>query len=107
VGFNKHVSSIQFIGETTQTIACSGDLIVRQHNTTNGGVVRNYAGAADFMYSVTATPNGQFIIAGGYASVLRVWNGANAQVLHVLEPPKPTTVLTDEATTSETTQTTK
>jgi WD40 repeat protein len=107
VGFNKHVSSIQFIGETTQTIACSGDLIVRQHNTTNGGVVRNYAGASDFMYSATATPNGQFIIAGGYASVLRIWNGTNGQIVHALEPPKPPTEPAEETTTGETTQTAK
>ena len=33
------------------------------------------------------TPDQQIVIAGGHDSVLRIWNGANGQVLHTLEAP--------------------
>jgi WD40 repeat protein len=88
-GYDKQVTAIDFIGESVTTISCSGDTQVRMHNSDNGAAVRNFAGATDFMYTVAATPNGQVVVAGGYDSVLRVWNGANAQVLYTLEPPAP------------------
>ena len=58
------------------------------HRTDNGQNFRNFGGGTDFMYSVDVTPDSNVVVAGGYDSVLRIWNGANAQVLQTIEPPK-------------------
>ena len=57
--------------------------------TDNGGNIRAFGGSSDFMYSATATPDGKIVVGGGYDSVLRIWNGANGQVIQTLEAPKP------------------
>ena len=41
------------------------------------------------MYCVAATPDSRFVIAGGFDSVLRIWNGTNGTVLHELSPERP------------------
>ena len=70
-------------------IACSGDKIVRINNSENGGTIRNFAGAVDYLYAVDGSPNGQVIVAAGHAGVLRIWNGTNAQSLQVIDAPQP------------------
>ena len=58
-------------------------------NSANGGTVRDFGGAAEFMHSVDVTPDGAVLVAGGHDSVLRIWNGTNGQVLKNLDPPEP------------------
>ncbi len=98
-GFNKQVTAVQFIGQTQFLMSCSGDNIVRMINSDNGGAQRNFGGAVDFMYSIDVTPDSQIVISGGYDSVLRIWNGANAQVLHAIEPPQEPDATADAAET--------
>ena len=88
-GYNKQVTSIRFVGQTNTTVACSGDQIVRMNNSDNGGAIRNFGGAVDYLYSVDSSPNGQVVIAGGHAGILRIWNGTNAQSIQVIESPQP------------------
>ena len=88
-GYNKQVTSIRFVGQTNTTVACSGDQIVRMNNSDNGGAIRNFGGAVDYLYSVDGSPNGQVVIAGGHAGILRIWNGTNAQSIQVIESPQP------------------
>ena len=83
----KQVTSIQFIGKTTQVVTCSGDTRIRFFNVTNGGAVRNFAGNSDFVYAVDVSPDGQMVAAGGEEGVVRVYNGANGQLLRSLLPP--------------------
>ncbi|MEZ6110324.1 MAG: WD40 repeat domain-containing protein [Pirellulaceae bacterium] len=89
--FGKQVSSVRFIGQSVNTISCSADKTTRMHNSDNAQNFRNFTGATDFLYSADASPDGQFVIAGGFDSVLRVWNGTNSQVIHELAPPSEST----------------
>ena len=79
---------MRFIGQSSLVISCSGDGLVRMHNSDNAQNLRNFAGATDFMYSADATPDGRVVAAGGFDGVLRIWNGENAQVMHVISPPQ-------------------
>ena len=55
----------------------------------NPSNVRDFSGSKDFVYSSAVSADGAVIIAGGEASVLRVWNGTNGQVVATFEPPQP------------------
>ena len=85
-GFSKEVASINFIGATDQAVTSSGDSQVRIVRE-NGENVRTFSGAADYMYSATATPDGKIVVAGGQDSVLRIWNGADGNVLVTFPAP--------------------
>jgi WD40 repeat protein len=85
-GFSKEVASVNFIGATDQAVTSSGDSQVRIVRE-NGENVRTFSGAADYMYSATATPDGKVVVAGGQDSVLRVWNGADGNVLATFPAP--------------------
>src|ERR1043166_1515549 len=85
-GFAKEVTSISFIGIRDQFLASSGDDQVRTVND-NGEEIRAFKGATNFMNSASITPDGKIVIAGGQDSVLRVWNGANAEVIATFAPP--------------------
>ncbi|MCP4174776.1 MAG: hypothetical protein GY758_28855, partial [Fuerstiella sp.] len=87
-GFTKQVTSLQFIGDTPDIAATSGDSIVRFIRSTNGGTVRNFGGVAEFMHCVAVTPDGAVLVGGGHDSILRIWNGTNGQVLKNLPPPQ-------------------
>ena len=63
--------------------------MMRMNNSDNGGTVRNFGGSGDYMYAVDSSPNGQVVVAAGYDGILRIWNGANAQSLQVIEAPQP------------------
>jgi WD40 repeat protein len=68
-------------------VSCGSNAVLARR-TSNGGAIRTYGGAADFVYNLDCTPDGRVIAAGGQDSVLRVWNAAG-QVLRTFEPPKP------------------
>ena len=85
-GFGKEVTSISFIGITDQTLASSGDDQIRTVSDT-GEKIRAYEGGTDFINSASITPDGKIVIAGGHDSVLRVWNGTNAEVMVTFAPP--------------------
>ena len=61
---------------------------MRLVNAANGGNVRDFRGAADYMYSAAASADGKTIIAGGLDSVLRVWNDQGQPVIQ-FAPPAP------------------
>jgi WD40 repeat protein len=84
-GFGKEVTSVSFIGITDQILVSSGDNQVRTVNE-GGDKIRSFEGATNFMNSASATPDGRIVIAGGQDSVLRVWNGTNAEVIATFAP---------------------
>jgi WD40 repeat protein len=86
-GHNKQVTRLLFIGTTPQILTCSGDPQVRIINTTNGGNVRAFGGSTDFLYAIGISPDGQMVAAGGEEGIVRLYNGANAQLLKTLTPP--------------------
>ncbi|QDU25790.1 Chromosome partition protein Smc [Anatilimnocola aggregata] len=85
--FTKEVTTVSFVGETDNVIASSGDSKVKFINAASGGSVRDFPGAADYMYSAAASADGKTIIAGGADSVLRVWTDAGT-VFATFEAPK-------------------
>ena len=85
-GFGKEVTSISFIGITDQTLASSGDDQIRTVSD-SGEKIRSFEGGTNFMNSASITPDGKIVIAGGHDSVLRVWNGTNAEVMATFAPP--------------------
>ena len=85
-GFGKEVTSVSFIGNTDQILISSGDNQIRTVNE-GGEKIRSFEGATNFMNSASTTPDGRIVIAGGHDSVLRVWNGTNAEVIATFAPP--------------------
>ena len=82
------MTAIQFIGRGPNLISCGGDKTVRFHQADNGNNFRNFGGATDFMFTASASDDEKIVIAGGQDGTLRVWNGANAQVVKAFEPPQ-------------------
>jgi WD40 repeat protein len=78
---------LEFIGKTNQFVTCSGDQTVRIWNADNGANVRNFGGNNDFLYAVGVSPDGSVVAAGGQEGVVRLYNGANAQLIKTLLPP--------------------
>ena len=86
-GFSKQVTAISFIGDSQETLSCSGDKSVKMHRANDGNNFRNLSGGGDYMYSVDATPDATVVVAGGYDSVLHVWNGKDGKPRYQLKPP--------------------
>jgi len=49
--------------------------------------MRQFAGATDFLYAISASPDGKLVVAGGEDGVARLYNGDNAQLIKALLPP--------------------
>ncbi len=85
-GHGKQVTRLQFIGKSDQFATCSGDQTVRFWDI-NGGNTRNFGGNADFLYALSVSADGALVVAGGQEGIVRVYNGANGQLLKSLQPP--------------------
>ena len=82
--FTKHVTSVQFVGDTDNVISSGGDRRVRIHNSINGGISRNFNPGEAWMHSVAITPDGRTIVSGDAQGTVTIYNGGNGQVLHKL-----------------------
>ncbi len=78
-GGDKEITSVDFIGVTDTMLTSAGDNIVRTVKE-NGSGAKNLPGNADAMYCAAVTPDGKVIAAGGQDSVVRIWNGAGAEI---------------------------
>ena len=65
----------------------SGDASVRMWNADNGGNIRSFPGAADFVYAVSASTDGNVVASGCEDGVVRMYNGANGTLLKAALPP--------------------
>jgi WD40 repeat protein len=83
----KQVTRLMFIGKTSQFVTCSGDQQVRFWNVDNGGNTRNFSGNTDYLYAIGISPDGAILAAGGQEGVVRLYNGANGQLIKTLLPP--------------------
>lgn len=79
-GWGKEVTSLQYIGATSQIVTSAGDNRLRIVKD-EGGEVRSIAGLPDFMQAAASTPNGAILVGGGEDSTLRIWNGADGKEL--------------------------
>jgi WD40 repeat protein len=85
--FTKEVTSVSFVTDDL-IVASGGDAKVRFINSTNGSNQRDFPGATEYMYSVTASADGKTILAGGLDSVLRVWNDQGQELAKFSPPPR-------------------
>ncbi|MCG8650998.1 MAG: hypothetical protein MI861_14260, partial [Pirellulales bacterium] len=85
----KHVTAVQFIGDSNNLLSSSGDKRVRIHNGNNGGVARNFPSTKAWLHCVAATPDGKIVVAGGADGEVTIWNGTNGQLIRELVAPPP------------------
>jgi WD40 repeat protein len=57
------------------------------HTANDGKNIRSLSGGGDYMYSVDASGDATVVVAGGYDSVLHVWNGKDGKSRYQLKPP--------------------
>jgi WD40 repeat protein len=50
--------------------------------------IRDFSGAKDYVYSGSASADGNIVAAGGADAVLRIWNGASGASIATFEAPK-------------------
>jgi WD40 repeat protein len=86
-GHGKQVTRLVFRGTTAEFITASGDQTARVWNVDNGGNTRNFGGSNDFLYAVGISGDGAIVAAGGEEGIVRLYNGANGQLVKSLLPP--------------------
>lgn len=86
-GFKKEVAAVAYLGTSDNFVLCSGDRSV-QTKTSNGGSVRSFTGAGDFLYTVRASEDGKTIVAGGQDGKLLVWRD-DGKLVATFSPPQP------------------
>jgi hypothetical protein len=84
-GWDKEVTSVQFLGATDQMVTSAGDNRLRIVKEA-GAEVRSIGGLPDFMFSSASTKLGDRFIGGGQDSVLRVWEAEKGQELARFDP---------------------
>ena len=82
--FGRHVTGVQYIGETDNIFSSCGDKIARIHNAANGGLARNFGNVKTWLHTVAITPDSTIATAGDAAGNVYLWNGNNGQQLKVL-----------------------
>ena len=92
----KQVTRLLFVGKKAEFITAGGDNQVKRFNATSGGNTGTFSGGADFIYAISASPDGAVVVAGGQEGIVRVYNGANAQMLRSLLPPDAQPPVKDE-----------
>ena len=88
-GFSKEVTSISYVGDSTNVVSSCGDKNVHIKRADNGGNVRALSGATDFVYSVAVSADGKTVIAGGQDSTVRFWKADDGQSVATFEAPQP------------------
>ena len=83
----KQITRLVFKGKTSEIATCSGDQTVRIWNIDNGGGGMTFGGSKDFRYAVGISADGKIVAAGGEEGVVRLYNGANGQLIKALLPP--------------------
>ena len=83
----KQITRLVFKGNTSEIATCSGDQTVRMWNVDNGGGGMTFGGSNDFLYAVGISHDGKIVAAGGEEGIVRLYNGANGQLLKSLLPP--------------------
>ena len=80
-GFQKEVSSVAFVAATDTLLTASGDKTVKLANAP-------LPEAGDtFQHTAAVSPDGNWIIAGGQDSVLRVWDGKAKRLAKAFPSP--------------------
>lgn len=87
--FGRHVTSVQYVGETDNLISSCGDKLVRIHNAANGGLIRNLGDVATWLHAIAITPDNNIAAAGDASGNVYLWNANSGLQMHKLGLPKP------------------
>jgi WD40 repeat protein len=79
-GSRKEFTAVGFLGAGNTLLTASGETSVKIAN-------QNLGGASGFVYTATASPDGQIIVAGGEDGILRVWRAKDRKLLLSFPPP--------------------
>ena len=60
---------------------------MRKWNVDNGGNNGTFNSGSDFLYAVSASPDGAVVATGGQDGVVRVFNGSSMALIKALAPP--------------------
>lgn len=83
----KQITRLMFKGTTSEVLACSGDQTVRLWNIDSGSGGMSFGGNKDYVYAVGISADGKLVAAGGEEGIVRLYNGANGQLIKELLPP--------------------
>ncbi len=78
---------LMFVPKTANFLTCGGDGGSILWNAENGGNLKTYAGAKDFLYAVATSLDGKLVVHGGEDGVARLYNGESAALVKELVPP--------------------
>jgi WD40 repeat protein len=84
----KQVTRLAFIGKKNEFLTCGGDGQVRLVNGENGGNIRQFQGATDYLYTTAASPDGSVVASGGEDGIVRIYEGATAKLVKAAVPPE-------------------
>jgi WD40 repeat protein len=83
---SKQITRLVFKGKTSDIVTCNGDQTVNFWNVDSGGAGMTIGGSNDFLYAVGISADGKFVAAGGEEGIVRLYNGANGQLIKALDP---------------------
>jgi len=87
-GPRKEVTGVRFLAASDELVTAAGDPLVRVYNVASGAVVRDFAGAGEFVQALAVGPT--FAAAAGQDGRVRLWNLADAKPLDTVEvAPRP------------------
>ncbi|MCG8652991.1 MAG: WD40 repeat domain-containing protein, partial [Pirellulales bacterium] len=84
-GFPKEITAITFVDKSNQVITSCADGQLRLHDTGNGKSLRSFNASGDFLFSLSVTPDGKTLVAGGHSGVVRAWTVADGKLVHQWE----------------------
>ena len=84
-GWDKEVTGIHYLGAADQIATSAGDTKLRLINS-DGGEVKQLAGATAFLQSLATTKSGDLILGGDQDGNLREWDVATAKEIAVFKP---------------------
>jgi WD40 repeat protein len=84
---SKQITRLVFKGKTPEIVTCGGDQTVRVWNVDSGSGGLTISSGNDFLYALGASADGQLLAAGGEEGIVRIYNGANGQLMKELVPP--------------------
>lgn len=84
-GHTDCVRDIVAIGKT-EFLSCANDATIRHWNISERNCLRVYYGHENYIYSITATPNGTSAFSSGEDATIRIWND-NGQITQTINMP--------------------
>ncbi len=84
-GFSKEITSLAYVGQTTQFLATCADNSLRLVEGNNGQTVRSFGGSASALYTMALSPDNKQVLAGGQDGKLIIWQVDNGQVVKQLD----------------------